>query len=103
MGAYTSTGQDKCYVPAGQVLRLENEGAGNDCLDFSGRRAVLSCLLHSLPQDFTTNPTVQPRRCPLPVFSLWVEETPLMRQGSAQICLMTGKADSSALPLPVLA
>lgn len=79
-------------------------GAGNDCLDFSGRRAGLSCcLLHSLPQDFTTNPTVQHRRCPLPVFSLWVEETPLMRQGSAPICLMTGKADSSALPLPVLA
>lgn len=79
-------------------------GAGNDCLDFSGRRAALSCcLLHSLPQDFTTNPTVQHRQCPLPVFSLWVEETPLMRQGSAPICLMTGKADSSALPLPVLA
>lgn len=106
MGTYKSTGQNKCCVPTGQVLRLKNKGAGNGCLDFPGRRAVLSCcLLHSLPQDFTTNPTVQHRQtvhtsCVLPLGGRNAPP-PLMRQGSAPICLMTGKADSSALALPV--
>lgn len=81
-----------------------NQGAGNGCLDFSRRHAAFSCgLLHSLPQDFITNSNVQPRRCTLPVFSLGVEEMLLTRQGSAQICLMTRKADSSIFALPDLA
>lgn len=80
------------------------QGAGNGCLDFSHRHAVFSRgLLHSLPQDFITHPNVQHRRCILPVLSLWVEETLLMRQGSARICLMTRKADSSIFTLPDLA
>lgn len=80
------------------------QGAGHGRLDFSRRHAVLSCgLLYSLPQDFITNPNVQHRRCTLPVFSLWVEEMPLMRQGSARICLMTRKADSSIFTHPDLA
>lgn len=101
MGTYKSTEQNKCgCVSTGQVLRLANGGAGN----FSCRHAVFSCcLLPSLPQDFITNPNGQHRRCLLPVFSLWVEERLLMRQGSARICLMTRKADSSICTLPVLA
>lgn len=105
MGTYKLRGQNKCCcVSTGQDLRLENKGAGSCCLDVSHRHAVFGLgLLHSLPQDFITNPNVQHRRRTLPVFSLWVEEMLLMRQGSAWICLMTRKADSSTLTLPVLA
>lgn len=54
-------------------------------------------LLPKLHHDFIINSDVNQSQYALPVFSLRVDEMLLMRKGSAQIFLMTRKADSSIL------